>query len=144
MIRFYCSLRVANHVCLTDYSFVAQLFMDAAEYMKSHQNEFDVIVVDASDPVGPAETLYTSGFYKDMYSALRDGGIVCTQGECVWLHLDLIHRVMRDAKALYPVVDYAYTCIPTYPSGQIGFVLVARSNDSELKTNQFYGARADA
>lgn len=103
------------------------LYMDAAEYMKLHRNEFDVIIVDSSDPVGPAETLYTSDFYANMHSALRDGGVVCTQGECQFLHLDLIARVMRDAKALYPVVDYAYSCVPTYPDGQIGYILATKN-----------------
>lgn len=104
----------------------AQLFMDAALYMKEHASEFDVIIVDSSDPVGPAETLYTSSFYSDMRDALRPGGIVCTQGECLWLHLDLIERVMRDAAKLYANVDYAFTTIPTYPSGQIGFILACK------------------
>ena len=53
--------------------------MDAAIYMKEHANEFDVIIVDSSDPVGPAETLYTSSFYADMKACLRPGGLVCTQ-----------------------------------------------------------------
>ena len=53
--------------------------MDAAVYMKEHANEFDVIIVDSSDPVGPAETLYTSSFYSDMKACLRAGGLVCTQ-----------------------------------------------------------------
>ena len=105
------------------------LFMDAAEYMKGHQAEFDVIIVDSSDPVGPAESLYTSDFYRNMYNALRPNGIVCTQGECMWLHLDLIHKVMSDAKGLYPVVDYGYSCVPTYPDGQIGFIIASKSND---------------
>lgn len=102
------------------------LFQDAAIYMKQHQGFFDVIIVDCSDPVGPAETLYSSDFYRDMYYALRPGGIVCTQGECQWLHLDLIRRVLGDAKAMYPVVDYSFACVPTYPSGQIGFVMAVK------------------
>ncbi len=44
-------------------------------------------------------------------------------GECLWLHLDLIKEMQDFCKDLYPVVDYAYCTIPTYPSGQIGFVL---------------------
>ena len=53
---------------------------------------------------------------------------MCTpsQGECLWLHLDLIERVMRDASKLYQHVDYAFTTIPTYPSGQIGFILACK------------------
>ena len=41
----------------------------------------------------------------------------------MWLHLDLISRVMKDASALFAAVDYAFTTVPTYPSGQIGFIL---------------------
>jgi spermidine synthase len=105
-------------------------YMDAALYMKDHANQFDVIIVDSSDPVGPAETLYTSSFYRDMYNALRDGGIVCTQGECQYLHLELIRKVMEDAKALYPVVDYAYSCVPTYPDGQIGYIIASKGGSA--------------
>ena len=113
-----------------------QLYMDAAKYMQEHSNEFDVIIVDSSDPVGPAETLYTSDFYRNMHKALRDGGIVCTQGECQWLHLDLIQKVMGDASALYPVVDYAYSGVPTYPNGQIGYILgcKAKRGGASLRT----------
>jgi spermidine synthase len=107
------------------------LFQDAAVYMQAHTNKFDVIIVDSSDPVGPAEALYTSAFYAHMEKALRPGGIVCTQGECLWLHLDIIQRVMREAKELYPVVDYGYTTVPTYPSGQIGFIMAKKAGEGE-------------
>jgi spermidine synthase len=110
------------------------LYMDAAIYMKEHKNEFDVIIVDSSDPVGPAETLYTSSFYSDMHGALRDGGIVCTQGECQFLHLDLIRKVMGDAQALYATVDYAYSTVPTYPDGQIGYIIAHKSTGKADKT----------
>ncbi|KAK8815222.1 hypothetical protein WA158_003434 [Blastocystis sp. Blastoise] len=99
------------------------LFMDAAEYVKNQKNRFDVIIVDSSDPVGPAETLYTSDFYKTMKEALREGGIICTQGECQWLHLDLIAKVMNDASKLFKNVNYGYCSIPSYPCGQIGFII---------------------
>eukprot|EP00941_MAST-03F_sp_MAST-3F-sp1_P003757 g3757.t1 len=98
-------------------------FMDAAEYVKDKAKMFDVIIVDSSDPVGPAETLYTSEFYANLQAALRPGGIICTQGECMWLHLKFISRVLSDCAKLFPVVDYCYCSVPSYPSGQIGFIL---------------------
>lgn len=58
--------------------------------MKQHQNHFDVIIVDASDPVGPADVLFEKPFYMAMKNALRAGGIVATQGENMWLHLRFI------------------------------------------------------
>ena len=68
---------------------------DAAEYVKGKADEYDVVIVDSSDPVGPAETLFTSTFYRALRGAMRPGAIMCNQGECVWLHLDLIGEVTR-------------------------------------------------
>ena len=48
---------------------------------------------------------------------------MCNQGECVWLHLELIGEVLSHCKEVFPSVDYAFTTIPTYPSGQIGFLV---------------------
>jgi len=107
--------------------------MDAAEFIKAHAKQFDVVIVDSSDPVGPAESLYTSEFYANMKAGLRDGGIICTQGECQWLHLDLIRRVLDDAKALFGSASYCYTTTPTYPSGQIGFVVACLDGALDLK-----------
>nr|CCA19405.1 unnamed protein product [Albugo laibachii Nc14] len=99
---------------------------DAAKYLKDESSEkFDVIIVDSSDPVGPAQVLFQTKFYQDMRDALSTDGIICTQGECLWLHLDLIKTVMSECNAIFPTVQYAYTTIPTYPSGQIGFVICA-------------------
>ena len=96
---------------------------DAAEFVKRHRAAFDVVIVDSSDPVGPAESLFEPAFYASLRDALRPGGVVCTQGECVWLHLRLISTVVTACGHLFPTVEYAYTTVPSYPSGQIGFVL---------------------
>jgi spermidine synthase len=102
---------------------VTLLFKDAAEYVKEHNASFDVVIMDSSDPVGPAESLYQDSFLASVQSALRPGGILCMQGECMWLHLQFIKDTLLAASALFDVVDYAYTGVPTYPCGQIGFIL---------------------
>jgi spermidine synthase len=97
---------------------------DAAAYLRDNTSErFDVIIVDSSDPVGPAEVLFRQEFYEDMKKALTPSGVICTQGECLWLHLDLIVDVLSRCQGLFPTIQYAYTTIPTYPSGQIGFIM---------------------
>lgn len=75
--------------------------MDGNEFMKMNQNEFDVIIVDSSDPVGPASVLFERAFYEAMHAALRPGGIVCTQAECMWLHKDLISGMLEFSRQLY-------------------------------------------
>ena len=39
----------------------------------------------------------------------------------------LITRVMEGCAKVFPSVEYAYTAIPSYPSGQIGFMFLSNS-----------------
>lgn len=57
---------------------------------------------------------------------------VWVAGECQWLHLELIKEMRNFCKTLFPVVEYAYGTIPTYPSGQIGFMLCSKDPVSVL------------
>jgi len=106
---------------------------DGFDFLQDKINSFDVIITDASDPVGPAESLFQAKYFELMKNALRPGGIISTQGECQWLHLDLITQVQSYCHQLFPVVEYAFTTIPTYPSGQIGFVLCSNDHQINLK-----------
>jgi len=106
------------------------VFADGAKFLLEHTKTFDVIIVDSSDPVGPAETLYTHKFYESLQNALRPGGVITQQAENVWLHLDIIEKLVKSAKSLFPKVDYAYCTIPTYPGGQIGFIF--QTNDTNI------------
>lgn len=104
--------------------------MDGAVFMDQNQDNFDVIITDSSDPIGPASVLFETPFYNAMHRSLRDGGIVCTQGESIWLHLDIIKPLIDSIKQTYTSVEYAYTTIPTYPSGQIGFIIATKNRGS--------------
>jgi spermidine synthase len=53
---------------------------DGFQFLADRKNEFDVIITDSSDPEGPAETLFQKGYFELLYNALRDGGVVTTQG----------------------------------------------------------------
>jgi len=105
---------------------VSVKIMDGAKFMEENQDSFDVIITDSSDPIGPASVLFETPFYNAMHKSLREGGIVCTQGECMWLHLNLIKPLVDSISKTFSTVEYAYTTIPTYPSGQIGFILATK------------------
>lgn len=53
---------------------------DGFEFLKNRQNEFDVIITDSSDPEGPAESLFQKPYFELLKSALREGGVITTQG----------------------------------------------------------------
>lgn len=54
-------------------------------------------------------------------------------GENQWLHLPLISNLRKSCLEVFPNVEYAYTTIPTYPSGQIGFMVCCKDKDRNLK-----------
>eukprot|EP00884_Botryococcus_braunii_P009301 jgi/Botrbrau1/18372/Bobra.0179s0090.1 len=102
---------------------------------QAEEGTYDAIIVDSSDPVGPAEVLFEKPFFEAMHRALKPGGIVCTQAESMWLHLPIIKSLAEMCADVFGggVVQYAYTTIPTYPSGQIGFmVCIKKDGTTEL------------
>eukprot|EP00735_Rhodelphis_limneticus_P003947 TRINITY_DN15491_c0_g1::TRINITY_DN15491_c0_g1_i1::g.30464::m.30464 TRINITY_DN15491_c0_g1::TRINITY_DN15491_c0_g1_i1::g.30464 ORF type:complete len:297 (+),score=31.07,sp/P19623/SPEE_HUMAN/56.58/7e-117,Spermine_synth/PF01564.12/3.3e-90,Spermine_synth/PF01564.12/5.2e+02,Methyltransf_30/PF05430.6/0.012,Methyltransf_31/PF13847.1/0.013,Methyltransf_2/PF00891.13/7.1e+02,Methyltransf_2/PF00891.13/0.066,Methyltransf_18/PF12847.2/0.057,Methyltransf_12/PF08242.7/0.16 TRINITY_DN15491_c0_g1_i1:124-1014(+) len=96
---------------------------DGVEFLRTSPKKYDVIIVDSCDPVGSAAALFEPSFFELLSQRLEKDGVVCAQAESIWLHLDMITSLMQCCRALFPRVEYAFTTIPTYPSGQIGFVI---------------------
>ncbi|VEU40902.1 unnamed protein product [Pseudo-nitzschia multistriata] len=105
---------------------------DAAEYVQDpeHHEKFDVILADTLDPLGPAESLFEPEFYECMHDALRAGGIVCTQGENMFIHFELIRDLVACCKDIFGHAEYAITSVPSYPCGQIGFIVARKGRDN--------------
>ncbi|CAK7209686.1 putrescine aminopropyltransferase [Sporothrix bragantina] len=107
---------------------------DGFKFLDDYKNCFDVIITDSSDPDGPAESLFKKSYFELLHSALREGGVITTQGsENQWLHLPLITKLKQDCKEVFAVAEYAYTTIPTYPSGQIGFMVCSKDPNANVK-----------
>lgn len=96
---------------------------DGFEFLKNHKNEFDVIITDSSDPQGPAESLFQIPFYTLMKEALNEKGIICCQGENLWIYEELIKTIVKFSGDLFPSVSYAVCQVPSYPPGIIGFII---------------------
>ncbi|KAL0476833.1 spermidine synthase [Acrasis kona] len=111
---------------------------DGAEFLKREQFKsgfFDVIIVDCSDPVGPAESLFGRDFYESAQAALNQGGVLCAQAESMWLHLDIIADMAAFISEInFKNVEYSYTMIPTYPSGSIGFFVCRKGDDKSCSS----------
>jgi spermidine synthase len=99
---------------------------DGNKFIKAHKNEYDIIIVDSSDPIGPAEVLFRREFYEAMFQALKDDGIVVTQAESFFYHSEIIKSLFSFIKEIYPIPEYYYTLVPTYPSGIIGFTFCSK------------------
>ncbi len=99
---------------------VAVHIADGNEFVKDAGSNYDVIIVDSSDPIGPGEILFRKEFYAAMKNALRPGGVIATQAEAVFLHRDIVQSLMKIADSLFPSCGYANIIVPTYPGGHIG------------------------
>ena len=104
---------------------------------------YDVIIVDSTDPVGPAAGLYSGDFYRDCHRALDGNGILVAQSESPLYHLDLI-RTMRATMAAAGFQDVASLHFPqcTYPSGWWSATLA--SKDASVSTFRERDAAAAA
>eukprot|EP00835_Amoeboradix_gromovi_P000754 NODE_28_length_33831_cov_0.361200.p9 type:complete len:280 gc:universal NODE_28_length_33831_cov_0.361200:29220-30059(+) len=110
---------------------------DGFEFLNENIDEFDVIVTDSSDPVGPAESLYQATYFDLVYRSLKSDGVFTMQGECMWLHTKLIKKCMDDLRhSRFKQVEYAWTSVPTYPCGTIGFLVACKSGLSNVKVPQ--------
>lgn len=84
---------------------------------------YDVIIIDSTDPVGPAEGLFTSAFYKDVYRCLNPGGIMVAQSESPHFNTEVFKEIYHCYGGIFGY-DHVYpyvVFIPTYPSGMWSF-----------------------
>lgn len=98
---------------------------DGVAFLKeAPEGAYDAVIVDSSDPIGPAQELFEKPFFESVAKALRPGGVVCTQAESIWLHMHIIEDIVANCRHIFKgSVNYAWTTVPTYPSGVIGFML---------------------
>lgn len=96
-------------------------FEDGAVFVQESKNTYDLIIVDSSDPVGPAEVLFREPFYKNIFHALKEDGISVTQSEGMFFDKETIKELFRFNRNIFPILYYYFTLVPTYPSGTIGF-----------------------
>ena len=106
---------------------------DGLEFLKQNETGYDVIIADLNDPDGPAAELFTQTFYRYMKDRLNHGGILCTQGECFWVDLELISKMVTFCRELFPSVVFAYNSVPTYTTGNIGYVMCSSEMDVSFK-----------
>lgn len=123
-------------------------FIDGIEWVKeAAPNSVDVIIVDSTDPVGPAEGLFGREFYRHCVACLSENGLLVQQSESALLHLNLIGD-MRDAMLESGFIDVQTLFFPQciYPSGWWSATmaskstLVFRENDCAYKSfdTQYY------
>ncbi|QSZ26398.1 polyamine aminopropyltransferase [Aceticella autotrophica] len=109
---------------------------DGIKYVNEHKNEFDIVIVDSTDPIGPAVGLFTIDFYKSVYECLKDDGIIVAQTESPFIYGNLINKLSKMFKQIYPITKPYICIIPTYPGSLWTFTMGSKKYDPEnIDTN---------
>jgi len=103
-------------------------YQDGVEFVKRHQdrNRYDVIIVDSSDPIGPATQLFELGFYRELHRALGEDGILVCQSQSPIFHQDVMTQTYTRISSLFPHTRLYTAVVPTYPGGLWSFTLGAK------------------
>jgi len=94
-------------------------FEDGLKFIRRIEDEYDLIIVDPTDPFGPGEGLFTKEFYGNCRHALKAEGIMVNQHENPYYSKDAaaMQRTHKRIGSTFPVTSVYQIHIPTYPAG---------------------------
>jgi spermidine synthase len=114
-----CKKHLPQTACCFNDERVTVHYQDGLKFIRRCENEYDLIIVDSTDPFGPGEGLFTKEFYGNCYKALKEDGIMVNQHESAF-YLDDAVAMQRAHKRIvesFPISRVYQAHIPTYPSG---------------------------
>ncbi|MCI6677194.1 MAG: polyamine aminopropyltransferase [Clostridiales bacterium] len=105
--------------CRLDDKRVHIYYEDGLRFVRSCEDEYDLIIVDSTDPFGPGEGLFTKEFYGNCYKALHEDGIMINQHESPFYEEDAAacQKAHKQIVQSFPISKIYQAHIPTYPSG---------------------------
>ncbi|EPC00902.1 spermidine synthase [Litchfieldella anticariensis FP35 = DSM 16096] len=125
--RFFPALTESN-----DDSRAELLFADGVKWVdEAEETSIDVMIIDSTDPVGPAEGLFKTDFLKRCHRILKEGGVIVQQSESPLYHSGSIIRDLRQGmqEAGFSSVATLPFPQPVYPSGWWSATLAGKECD---------------
>lgn len=126
-----CKEYLPQTACKLDDERVNIFYQDGLKFVRGKESEYDLIIVDSTDPFGPGEGLFTKEFYGNCYKALTEEGILVNQHESPY-YADYA-KAMKDAhekiQGIFKVHKVYQAHIPTYPSGHWLFGFASKKYD---------------
>lgn len=116
---------------------LAIYYEDGLKFVRGRENEYDLIIVDSTDPFGPGEGLFTKEFYGNCYKALTEDGILVNQHESTFYdeYAEIMKRAHSRIKSFFPTALVYSAHIPTYPSGHWLFGFASKRFDPRRDQN---------
>jgi spermidine synthase len=114
-----CKKYLGQTACGFEDKRVKVYYDDGLKFVRKYVNEYDLILVDSTDPFGPGEGLFTKEFYGNCCKALKEDGIMVNQHESPFYPNDAVamQRAHKRIVESFPIARVYQAHIPTYPSG---------------------------
>lgn len=119
-----CKEHLPEIACELDNPKLELIIDDGIAFVKNAKPKtYDIIIVDGSDPVGPAEGLFTAEFYRNCHAALKDTGILVSQGESPKFNEKVFAELNFTLKEVFgeDKTKISLFYVPTYPTGMWSF-----------------------
>ncbi len=135
-----CKEYIPQTACKLEDKRVTIYYQDGLKFVRdADPNEYDLIIVDSTDPFGVGEGLFTKEFYGNCYKALTDDGILVNQHESTFYteYANSMKRAHSRIKQLFKTALVYQAHIPTYPSGHWLFGFASKKYDprTDLKAD---------
>ena len=131
MVVKSCREYLPQTACKLDDPRVTLYFEDGLKFVRTKENQYDLIIVDSTDPFGPGEGLFTREFYGNCYKALTADGILVNQHESPYYarYAESMMRAHQRIVEFFPICRVYQSHIPTYPSGHWLFGFASKKYD---------------
>jgi len=106
--------------------------MDGAEFVKGRNADIDVVIVDSTDIVGFAKSLFTKEFFTSIKNALTENGMFVTLSESLHFHKDIVIEVQETMKSVFKIVDLYTAPIATYSGNWWTFSVGSKKLDPRV------------
>ena len=100
---------------------------DGASFVRKNTQDFDIIITDSTDPIGPGEVLFKSNFYQDCAKALKDDGILVTQNGVPYMQGDEVTNTYQRWKPHFLTRKFYLTPVPTYAGGSMAMGFASKN-----------------
>ncbi|MCH8567510.1 MAG: polyamine aminopropyltransferase [Balneolales bacterium] len=107
------------------------IYENGLTFVDGPENKYDVIIIDGSDPVGPAVDLFKKDFYEKCHHCLKTDGVLVSQTESPFVesYHDSIRSVQNAISDLFPIAKLFLTYIPLYPTGMWSMSIASKKRD---------------
>lgn len=117
---------------------VNYIFTDGVRYAKECKEQYDIVIIDSSDPVGPAVELFSKEFYSNIYKILKHDGIFVCQSESPIFYTNTMKKIFNNLQDIYMDVKLYTAIVPTYPGGLWSFTMASKKSIS-IKPEKLMG-----